>query len=634
MWLKVFFSVGARRQLSGALESIVKAYAAGLALWVLWSATLVVLHPLTHAILFVSFMLTLMFLVVGPGPGSRIDEVPALDYGLSALSLACGIYFWLSAETIASRISLFDPLSTADIFFGSVICVLALEATRRAVGLALMLIALVFIAYNLLGHLLAGMMTHGYITYEHFLDQTVFTTNGLFGAPVRVAATYAFLFVTFGVFFQRAGGGAFFFDLAAALTGRSPGGPAKVAIASSALYGTMSGSPTSDVVTTGSVTIPMMKRCGYPSALAGAVEVSASTGGSIVPPIMGSAAFIMVEITGIPYQTVVTAAIIPALLFYLALYVQVHLGALSAGLTRPTEDVPALSDTLRRGVPFAFPLLVVIGSLVAGYTPAYVAVFGVGAAIIASLPSPATRIGLRGLYEGLAEATLRMVPVAAACAAAGLVVGGLSLTGLAGKFSYIIFDLSQGYVWPSLVLAGGLCIALGMGMPTPSAYILAAVLIGDVLTSLNVELLPAHMFLLFFSALSALTPPVAVAAYAAASIAEANPLSIAAGAVRLSLVLFILPFAFVYQPELLAQGSAQSVMWAVSTALVGVLSLAAANSGYWRTRLNAWQRLGFGIGGIGLLLPGLLTDASGLVVVGLVALSVSGRPFGRRDTSI
>jgi len=633
MWLKAFFSVGARRQLSGAFKSIVQAYAAGLALWVLWSATLVVLHPLTHAILFVSFMLTLMFLVIGPGPGSRIDEVPAIDYGLSALSLACGIYFWLSAETIASRISLFDPLSTEDIFFGSVICVLALEATRRAVGLALMLIALVFIVYNLLGHLLQGMMTHGYITYEHFLDQTVFTTNGLFGAPVRVAATYAFLFVTFGVFFQRAGGGKFFFDLAAALTGRSPGGPAKVAIASSALYGTMSGSPTSDVVTTGSVTIPMMKRCGYPSALAGAVEVSASTGGSIVPPIMGSAAFIMVEITGIPYQTVVTAAIIPAVLFYLTLYVQVHLGALSAGLSRATEDVPALSDTLRRGVPFAFPLLVVIGSLAAGYTPAFVAVFGVGAAIIASLPSRSTRIGLRDLYEGLAEATLRMVPVAAACAAAGLVVGGLSLTGLAGKFSYIIFEFSQGYVWPSLVLAGVLCIALGMGMPTPSAYILAAVLIGDVLTSLNVELLPAHMFLLFFSALSALTPPVAVAAYAAASIAEANPLSIAAGAVRLSLVLFILPFAFVYQPELLAQGSALSVMWAVSTALVGVLPLAAANSGYWRTRLSAWQRLGFGIGGMGLLLPGLLTDALGLVVVGLVALSVRGRPSGRRDTS-
>ncbi len=313
---------------------------------------------------------------------------------------------------------------------------------------------------------------------------------------------------------------------------------------------------------------------------------------------------------------------------------QVHLGALSVRLTRATEDVPALPGTLRRGVPFAFPLLVVIGALLAGYTPAFVAVFGVGAAIIGSLPSRETRIGLRGLYEGMAEATLRMVPVAAACAAAGLVVGGLSLTGLAGKFSYIIFDFSQGYVWPSLILAGVLCIALGMGMPTPSAYILAAVLIGDVLISLDVDLLPAHMFLLFFSALSALTPPVAVAAYAAASIAEANPLSIAAGAVRLSLVLFILPFAFVYQPELLAQGSAPAVLWAASMALAGVLPLAAANSGYWRTRLSTWQRLGFGIGGLGLLLPDLLTDASGLVVVGLVALSVRSRPSDGRNAMV
>jgi len=613
------FSIGARRALLGPLRHVLTLYAVGLALWVFWTATIAIIDPLAHAAIFVSFMLALMFLVIGPTPNGRIDRPLAIDYVLSVAALACGVYFILSAETIASRISLLDPLTTTDLVFGSLIWVLTIEATRRAVGLALMLITVAFVAYNLFGHLLEGVMSHGFIGYEHFLDQSIFTTNGIFGAPVRVAATYAFLFVSFGVFFQRAGGGQFFFDLAAALTGKSPGGPAKVAIASSALYGTMSGSPTSDVVTTGSITIPMMRKLGYSPVLAGAIEVAASTGGSLVPPIMGSAAFIMVEVTGIPYRTIVIAAIIPALLFYTALYVQVHLRALRLRLGGVgLGEIPKLGDTLRRGGVFAFPLAIIAGALVIGYTPTFVAVFGAIAAIVASLPRR-DRITPRGIYEGLAEATLRMVPVVAACAAAGLVVGGISLTGLAGKFSFLVFSLSDGQLWLSLVLAGALCIVLGMGMPTPSAYILAAVLIGDVLTTLDVDLLPAHMFLLFFSALSALTPPVAVAAYAASSIAEANPLSIAATALRLSLVLFILPFGFVYGPELIAQGSALEIAQGTSTALLGVFALSAASEGYWRVQLVPWQRLVFAASGVALLLPGLPSDGVG-IAIGAIAV--------------
>jgi TRAP transporter 4TM/12TM fusion protein len=387
----------------------------------------------------------------------------------------------------------------------------------------------------------------------------------------------------------------------------------------------MSGSPTSDVVTTGSITIPMMRKLGYSPVLAGAIEVAASTGGSIVPPIMGSAAFIMVEVTGIPYRTIVVAAIIPALLFYTALYVQVHLRALRLRLAGVgLEEIPPLRKTLREGGVFAFPLAIIAGALVLGYTPTYVAVFGTVAAIVASLPR-ADRITFRGVYEGLAEATLRMVPVVAACAAAGLVVGGISLTGLAGKFSYLVFSLSDGHLFVSLVLAAGLCILLGMGMPTPSAYILAAVLIGDVLTTLDVDLLPAHMFLLFFSALSALTPPVAVAAYAASSIAEANPLAIAATALRLSLVLFVLPFGFVYGPELLAQGAPLVIVWGTATALLGVFALAAASEGFWRVALSAWQRVAFGASGIALLLPGGLTDATGATIGALTLATLYKR---------
>ncbi len=615
------FSIGARRALLGPLRHALTLYAVGLAIWVIWAATIAIIDPIAHAAIFVSFMLALMFLVIGPTPNGRTDRPLAIDYALSAASLACGVYFIYAAETIASRISLLDPLTPLDLFFGSLIWVLTIEATRRAVGLALMLITVAFVVYNLFGHLLGGVMSHGYIGYEHFLDQSIFTTNGIFGAPVRVAATYAFLFVMFGVFFQRAGGGQFFFDLSAALTGNSPGGPAKVAIASSALYGTMSGSPTSDVVTTGAITIPMMRKLGYSPVLAGAIEVAASTGGSIVPPIMGSAAFIMVEVTGIPYRTIVVAAIIPAILFYTALFVQVHLRALRLRLSGVgLDEIPPLGATLRTGGVFAFPLAIIAGALVLGYTPTYVAVFGALAAIAASLPRK-ERITPRGVYDGLAEATLRMVPVVAACAAAGLVVGGISLTGLAGKFSFLVFSLSDGHLWLSLALAGLLCIVLGMGMPTPSAYILAAVLIGDVLTTLNVDLLPAHMFLLFFSALSALTPPVAVAAYAASSIAEANPLAIAAMALRLSLVLFILPFGFVYGPELIAQGSPMAIAQGLATALLGVFALSAASEGFWRVPLAVWQRLLFAASGIALLLPGFASDATGIVLGGLGLLT-------------
>ena len=623
---KYLFSIGARRRLSGPLKFITTFYAACFTLWIFWTATFAIIHPITHAAIFVSFILALMFLVIAPSPGSRSDKPLWIDYGLSILCVACGVYFTLSAEAIANRISLLDPLTGIDLFFGTIIWVLTLEATRRAVGLALMLITLSFVLYNLFGHLFQGAISHGLITYDHFLDQSIFTTNGVFGAPVRVAATYAFLFVTFGIFFQRAGGGQFFFDVAAALAGRSPGGPAKVAIASSALYGTMSGSPTSDVVTTGSVTIPMMRRLGYSPALAGAIEVSASTGGSIVPPIMGSAAFIMVEITGISYQTIVMAAIVPALLFYVSLLLQVHLHALRTGLSgAEMENIPSLRDALRKGGIFVLPLLIIAGALALGYTPTFVAVFGTMATIVASLPRAATRIGLRGLYEGLAEATLRMVPVAAACAAAGLVVGGLSLTGLAGKFSYFVFTLSEGHAMLSLLLAGAVCIILGMGMPTPSAYILAAVLVGDVLIAMEIDLLPAHMFLLFFSALSALTPPVAVAAYAASSIAEANPLSIATAALRLSFVLILLPFTFVYQPELLAQGSAARVLWAATTALAGVFALVAASEGYWHGGLNWWQRITLASGGLGMLLPGVASDSIGLAIGAAVWLSMRAR---------
>ena len=489
-------------------------------------------------------------------------------------------------------------------------------------GFGITAIVLTFVLYNLFGHHLGGAIGHGYIDYPYFLDTMAFSTDGIFGVPVRVAATYAFLFVMFGTFLQRAGGGEFFFNLAAVVSGRSPGGPAKIAVVSSGLYGTISGSPTSDVVTTGAVTIPMMKRLGYSGALAGAVEVAASTGGSILPPVMGSAAFIMAEFTGIDYRDIAIAAIIPALLYYFCVYTQVHLRSVNLGLTSIEESkIPKLGATLRQGGVFVVPLAVLVGALMMGYSPNFVAVFGAIAVIVVAMLKKETRIGLKGIYEAMGETTLRIVPVAGACAAAGLVIGGITMTGLAQKFSALIFLLTSQDLFLSLLVAAALTILLGMGMPTPSAYILAAVLVGPTLQQLGVDKLAGNLFLLYFAVLSALTPPIAVAAYAAAALADANPLTISVQAVRLSLSAFVVPFAFVYGQELLLVGNVWNIALAVATAMLGVWLVALATEGY-KQVLNFAARLLLAASGLCFIVPSVTAVFFG------AALGAAGAALG------
>ena len=466
-----------------------------------------------------------------------------------------------------------------------------------------------------------GVLGHGVIDYQHFLDVLAFTTDGIFGAPIRVALTYVFLFGLFGTFLSRTGGGDFFFDVASAVSGKSPGGPAKIAVVSSGLYGTISGSPTADVVTTGSITIPMMKKLGYPAAVAGGIEVAASTGGSILPPVMGSAAFIMAEFTGIRYAEIAVAAIVPAFLYYFCVYLQVHLRSVKLGITG-LQDVPGFLDTMRRGGMFLVPLLALVIALLIGYSPNFVAVFGTLAVIAVAMLKRETRLGLKSLYEILAESTLRVVPVVAACAAAGLVVGGLSMTGLGAKVTELIFILAGADVFLSLVVAAIITLLLGMGMPTPSVYILAAVLVAPALTQLGVSLMAAHLFLVYYASLSAMTPPIAVAAFAAAPIALANPLAIGLAAVRITITAFVVPFAFVYNNGILLSGSAWHVALAciVVTAAVGCLCLAA--EGYWKHPIGTAGRLLLLFAGVGLMAPSLaLQGGAGVVaVVTLMAL--------------
>ncbi|SMF75570.1 TRAP transporter, 4TM/12TM fusion protein [Tistlia consotensis] len=619
--LGLAFDTGTRRRPQGPLGHAIRLFAAGTAVWTVYAAAWSKGDALSLTITFLSLMLVMTFLLIGPSAKSDAEQVKAVDLLLALLSAACGIYFMTEADAIAVRITLLDPLSQGDVVFGSLLILLAIEAMRRTVGLGLTAIVCVFILYNLFGDRLGGPLKHGEISLAHFLDIMVLTTDGLFGVPLRVAATYAFLFVMFGTTLAKTGGADFFFNLAASLTGKTRGGPAKIAVISSALYGTISGSPTSDVVTTGAVTIPMMKKLGYKAAFAGAVEVAASTGGSLLPPVMGAAAFIMAEYTGIPYVEIAFAAIIPALLYYLPIYLQVHLRAERIGLRGMTEDeIPSVRKTLREGGLFLVPLAVITWSLVEGYTPTYAALYGTGAVLIVSSLRRATRLNPRKIYEILAETSLRMVAVAGACAAAGLVIGGITMTGLASKFSNLVFLISGANQFVSLVLAGLLTLLLGLGMPTPSAYILAAVLVAPVMKNLGIEVMAGHLFLLYFAVMSAITPPVAVAAYAASAIADENPLKIAVQAVRIALAAFFVPFAFVYSPALLLQGSWIETAVATVTVAAALCLLVVAAEGYWKVAIGALSRLALLAAGLLLLSVQPVAVAVGVALFVLVVL--------------
>jgi TRAP transporter 4TM/12TM fusion protein len=618
---------GTKRQLSPGLARILQSIAAIIALGVIYTTTIVYVDLFAMTIVFLSSMLALLFLLYTPGPWGRTSSPGLTDWVLSLTSVAAGIYFLIESDRIVERITLLFPLETPDLLAGSALFFLTIEATRRTVGVGLTSVVAAFVLYNLFGHSLPAGLGFREVGYNHFLDIMMFTSDGLFGVPLRVAATYAFLFVLFGTFLSRAGGADFFFNLASAIAGRRVGGPAKIAVISSGLYGTMSGSPTSDVVTTGSITIPMMQRLGYGKSLSGSVEVAASTGGSLLPPVMGSAAFIMAEYTGIEYRDIAIAGIVPALLYYVCVYTQIHLRSEKMGLKGLDEDeVSTVKVAMSNGGLFIIPLLVLSVALVMGYSPTYVAAFASLSVIAVAAIKPSTRMGLKSIWEALGETTLRMVSVTAACAAAGLVIGGISMTGLGGKFADLVFMLAGNSSILVLIISAILAIILGMGMPTPSAFILAAVLVGPTLSSLDFSAMQSNMFILYFAVLSAMTPPVAVAAFAASAIADAKPLGIAVGAVKLAITAFVVPFAFMYGEGLLLEGPIMGIILNCLTATIGVIVLSAGIEGYWKEPLSRIAQAMLLVAGLMFLAPNIIALG---VAVALVVAAVLATPHLR-----
>lgn len=620
-WLLGLYREGHRVKPEGARYWIIALFAVPLTLFELWLALLGSMQPLTIAIVFVTALYTVSFLTVSPGPA--FPRITVFDYLLSAVSFVCSLYLLFSAPRYVEWISGISEFSRWDFIVGLTILLLTLELLRRCVGFGLSMVVYALLGYVFFGHALDGMFSHRQLDVPFFVEEMIISLNGgLFGVPIQVAATYAFLFILFGRLIERTGGGRFFFDIAAAVAGRRKGGVAKVAVVSSALFGTISGSPAADVMTTGSVTIPAMKRLGYSARFAAAVESVASTGGSLLPPVMGAVVFLMAEFTGIEYVDIAKSALFVAFLYYFSIYFQVHLRAESQGLVGLDEsEIVGVRPALLAGWHTLVPFAVLIYFLVEGYTAAYVAGAAAVSAMMISWLRPGLRVTPARFVDICVNTLYALGPLVAAVAAAGIVIGGLNITGLAGKVSSLIFSITGGEVLPTLIIAAAVTILLGMGMPVVAAYALVAVLVAPVLLELEIPMLQAHLFLVYYSVLSAITPPIAIACYVASSIAEESPMKIATSALGLGLVAFIVPFMFVYHPGLLLLGEWPVLLQATVTATIGVYFLCVAQQGWHRGVLAWWQRAILLGAAFATIAPGLLTDATGVAVgIGLLLL--------------
>lgn len=601
------------------MERAIGLFAAGIAvaisLFHLYTGAFGVFESMMQRSIHLSALMTLAFLTCGSAKRLPRWLDRAISLSLALLTLVIGVYMLVEHERIVGREWYYGPMTVLDMTFGILMIVLVLEVARRVTGWALPIIAIFFLAYALFGQHLPYPFQIRTPPFRVLIDHMFLTPQAIFGIPLGVSATFVFLFVLLGAFLQQTGAGRFFIDLSIALVGRMTGGPAKAAVVASSLFGTISGHSVANVYATGTFTIPLMKRFGYPPAFAGAVEAAASTGGQITPPIMGAAAFIMAEFLGISYLQVAVAAIVPAFLYYLAVFASVHIEAVRRGLHGlPDEEVPALRPTFWKGFHFFVPLILLVVALVLGYTPFRAAFIGIVSLIVVAMLRKHSRISWRQFLKALEDGAYAAIIVAIACACAGIVVGVLDVTGLGITFMTIVLEISQGMFFPTLFLVMLACLILGMGMPTAPAYIIAAIIGAPVLIELGVPPLAAHFFVLGSALLSSITPPVALAAYAGAAIAGASPLRTGVIAFRVGFVKALVPYMYALNPALLLVGAPMTVVLAVATATAGTLALVAAIEGWLREPLTRPLRLVLGAAGFAMVIPEHYTDIAGLLL--------------------
>jgi TRAP transporter 4TM/12TM fusion protein len=545
-----------------------------------------------------------------------------LKNGMPAIMTLVVLYYYMSNyHEMIFRMGIAEPV---DYFYGLVLIFLVLEATRRTAGIAIVIVAVAFIIYSFFGNYFPGQLYHHGFSLSRIIGLHLTTTDGLFGVPMAVASTFLVLFILFGSALSRSGAVDYFLDIANALVGKYNAGPAKLAVVGSAFEGTYQGSAVSNVVGSGSITIPMMKKLGYDPAFAAAVEASASTGGQIMPPIMGAAAFIMAGFLGISYFSVIKAAVIPAFLYFFAVYLMVDFEGRKIGL-RPLDEVPRLKDVLFKGGHLVIPLILLIYLLISGFSLMRAGFVLFASTIVLCFLKRETIVTPRRFFNILECGFRDASAVVMICGAAGLIIGSIMVTGLGLKISRLILVMAAGHLWLALFFTMIVALILGMGMPSVAVYVVLSALLGHGLKHLGTSLLSAHLFMFYFAVTSALTPPVAVAAYAGAAIAQSDPWRTGWISFRFALSGFIIPYCFIYGPALLMEGTWSEIGLATMTASLGILSLSMAAEGWFLTSFRYWFERGILlVAAILMIKIGFITDLIGLtLLLGEISLQIS-----------
>ncbi len=632
--LKKFDKEANYRTYVGFFAKVISAIAISFSVFQLYTAIFGVLDAMIQRSIHLSFGLTLIFLLYPTSKKWSRSKLHPVDAVLAVIGALAPMYIIVNYQKLVLRAGTATPL---DIVFGVIGLLLVLEAARRVVGVPMVVIALVFIAYAFAGPYIPGKLAHRGASFETLIQHLYFTTEGVFGIPLGVSSTFIFLFILFGAFLERTGLGQLFIDLANAVAGWAAGGPAKVAVLSSALMGTVSGSSVANVVGTGSFTIPMMKRLGYKPEFAGAVEATASTGGQLMPPIMGAAAFLMAEFTNIPYARIIGAAVVPAILYYFGVWAGVHFEAKKSGLRGMNRDeLPKLKNIILERGHLIIPLVAIIYLLVTGFTPMKAALWAIILSIASSWLKKSTRIPPIEIVRGLEAGARAALGVLAATACAGIIIGVVTLTGLGLKLGSTLVELAGGRIVPTLFFTMITSLILGMGVPTTANYVITSTIAAPAVIMLLSKqagldpyavapasiILPAHMFAFYFGIIADVTPPVALAAFAGAGIAKANPMKTGINASKLAIAAFLVPYIFVLNPQmLLFNVNAVTFIWMLITSLVGIIAIAAAVNGWLITTTLWYERLIGFAGGILLIYPGLTTDLMGLALVAVMAIS-------------
>ncbi len=603
----------------GVMAKIVSAIAITFSIFQLYTATFGVLDAQLQRAVHLGFGLALVYLLYPTRKSWSRYKVHPFDVLLSILGVAAPAYIVFEYQHLVLRSG---TVSGVDLAVGLLGILLVIEATRRIVGLPMVCVVLAFLIYAFAGPYMPGVLAHRGLTIEQLVGHLYFTTEGIFGIPLGVSSTFIFLFILFGAYLESTGLGKFFIDLANAIAGWASGGPAKVAVLSSGLMGTVSGSSVANVVGTGSLTIPMMKKLGYHKDFAGAVEAAASTGGQLMPPVMGAAAFLMAEFVGVPYIDIVKAAIVPAVLYFAGIWLGVHFEAKRGNLKGiPRGQLPKIGTILKERGHLALPLIVIVYLLVSGYTPMRAALVAIVLSIFCSALRKSTRMKPIEIVRGLDRGARNVLSVLVACAAAGIIIGVVTKTGVGLKLASGLLDLSGGLLLPTMFFTMITAIVLGMGVPTTANYVITSTIAAPALVQMGVPVLCAHMFVFYFGIIADVTPPVALAAFAGSGIAGGNPLRTGINASKLAIAAFIIPYMFVLSPVLLMlEGTMLDLFMTTLTALIGMVALSSALIGYLADNCSLLERLVLVAGGLMMIKPGFMTDIAGFALFAFILI--------------